>query len=170
MMIIRAALVALGFGVLAGPLAAEAQPVGRPALVDPSVPVTFSDAAGRLQLTGYLYRPQGEGPFPALALLHGCGGISPSIRWWAETLRRWGYVGLLVDSLGPRGETNVCDVFFRADPLDARMPDAYGAQTYLARQAFVDVTRIGVMGWSHGGTTTLYAVDDVYEQSSRVVD
>jgi dienelactone hydrolase len=139
----------------------KAQPVRRPALVRSSVTVSFPDASGRVQLTGHLYRPEGEGQFPALVLLHGCSGISPTHHWWAATLRGWGYVALLVDSLGPRGETNVCDTL-SVDSLYARMPDAYGSQSYLATQPFVDAARIGVMGWSHGGTTTLYAVDDVY--------
>ena len=26
-------------------------------------------------LTGYLYRPDGAGPFPAVVGLHGCGGL-----------------------------------------------------------------------------------------------
>jgi dienelactone hydrolase len=95
-------------------------------------------------------------------LLHGCGGISPLHHWWAATLRTWGYVALIVDSFSPRGETNVCDTLFRVDSLYARMPDAYAARSYLAARTFVDGTRIGVIGWSHGGATTLYAVDDVY--------
>jgi len=142
--------------VLVGVYPARAQTTGTSA-----VDVTFADAGGKLQLTGHLYRPDGEGPFPALVLLHGCGGISRTHHRWAETLRAWGYLALLVDSFGPRGETNVCDRF-RVDPQYARVADAYAAQSYLARQAFVDSTRIGVMGWSHGGMTTLYAVDDVY--------
>jgi dienelactone hydrolase len=42
------------------------------------------------------------------------------------------------------------------------MPDAYAAQAYLARQPFVDGNWIAVMGWSHGGSTTLYTVDNIY--------
>ena len=33
---------------------------------------------------------------------------------------------------------------------------------YLASQPFVATGRIGLIGWSHGGITTLHAVDDVY--------
>jgi dienelactone hydrolase len=42
------------------------------------------------------------------------------------------------------------------------MPDAYAARSYLAGQPFVAAARIGLIGWSHGGITTLHAVDDVY--------
>jgi dienelactone hydrolase len=94
-------------------------------------------------------------------LLHGCGGLTATYHGWAETLRSWGYVALLVDSFGPRGETVVCDTW-RVDPLHARMPDAYAARSYLAAQPFVAPARIGLIGWSHGGITTLHAVDDVY--------
>src|SRR5215510_57673 len=72
------------------------------------VAVTFSGAAGSPELTARLRRPDGGGPFPTLVLLHGCGGITPGNDWWTETLRRWGYVTLLVDSFGPRGRTNIC--------------------------------------------------------------
>jgi hypothetical protein len=76
--------------------------------------------------------------------------------------KQWGYVALLVDSLSPRGTTNICDSPRSVDPQYARMPDAYAAKAYLARQPFVDDTRIAVMGWSHGGSTALYAVDNIY--------
>jgi dienelactone hydrolase len=53
-------------------------------------------------------------------------------------------------------------VICQADPVHARMPDAYAARSYLAGQPFVAAARIGLIGWSHGGITTLHAVDDVY--------
>jgi poly(3-hydroxybutyrate) depolymerase len=53
-------------------------------------------------LRGLLFRPKGEGPFPAVVLLHGCRGIQPYQRDWAGKLAEWGYVALLVDSFGPR--------------------------------------------------------------------
>ncbi len=123
--------------------------------------VAFPATGGTPQLTGHLHRPEGSGPFPAVALLHGCGGISPTHHWWADRLRRWGYVALLVDSLGPRGQTNICDDYMVVNPL-TRMRDAYAARAYLASQSFAAPALIAVIGWSHGGTATLYAVDDVY--------
>ena len=123
--------------------------------------VTFPGAPGAPTLRAHLHRPDGDGPFAAVVLLHWCGGLTSTNHWWADTLRSWGYVSLLVDSLGPRGETVVCGTW-RVDPLYARMPDAYAARSYLAGQPFVAPARIGLLGWSHGATTTLHAVDDVY--------
>jgi hypothetical protein len=56
------------------------------------------------KLLGYLARPAGDGPFPAVVVLHGCGGFAAggSLQL-ADQLRDWGYVALMVDSLGPRG-------------------------------------------------------------------
>ena len=144
-----------------------------PAHVQPTstsaVDVTFPDTAGQLQLPGHLYRPDGPGPFPAVVALHGCGGIRPMHHRWAHTLQQWGYVALLVDSLSPRGQTNICDSSRSVDPQYARMPDAYAAKAYLTHQPFVDGTRIAVMGWSHGGSTALYAVDNIYLGRINVV-
>src|SRR6185295_7601682 len=50
-----------------------------------------------------LYRPAGQGPFPAVILLHGCAGVRRKDTQWAEALRQEGYVALVVDSLSGRG-------------------------------------------------------------------
>ena len=150
--------------VVLGVAPAPGQPTS-PAAVD----VTFPDTAGTLPLSGQLYRPDGPGAFPAVVALHGCGGIQPVHHRWAHTLQQWGYVVLLVDSFSPRGKTNICGSGLSVDPLYVRMPDAYAAQAYLAGQPFVDRTRIAVMGWSHGGATTLYAVDDISLQRLSAV-
>ena len=154
-LVVWGALIGL-LGVL-GMSHAPAQPTQTAA-----VEVTFADLASMLQLRGSLYRPDGSGPFPAVVALHGCGGMGPRLHQWASTLQQWGYVVLLVDSFTPRGQANICDDVFRVDPQYARMPDAYAAKAYLARQPFVAAQQIGLMGWSHGGWTTLYAVDAIY--------
>ncbi len=46
--------------------------------------VSFSIAES-IQLTGNLCRPKGDGPFPALVLMHGCGGA----RSGAMGCKRW---------------------------------------------------------------------------------
>lgn len=113
---------------------------------------------GALNLTGRLTKPDGKGPFPAIVLLHGCGGIQPKRdHRWAERLAGWGYVTLQVDSFRPRGLSNVCTYSGReaTDILQKRVTDGYDAKRYLAGLPFVDRSRIAVMGWSHGGITTL---------------
>ena len=105
-------------------------------------------------LKGYLTRPQGDGPFPAVVLLHGCGGIRASVKeTWPERLSSWGYVVLVVDSFSTRGIHDTCDhIFFE------RVYDAYGALEFLSKSSFVDPKRVALMGFSAGGIATLQAV------------
>jgi len=42
--------------------------------------------------------------------------------------------------------------------VEKRVYDAYDAKTYLSGLPFVDRGRIAVLGWSHGGFTTLQAL------------
>ena len=48
------------------------------------------------------------GPYPAVVVLHGCGGISSHSTGIADRLGAWGYVALAVDSLSPRGISSAC--------------------------------------------------------------
>jgi dienelactone hydrolase len=108
-------------------------------------------------LKGNLYKPEGNGQFPAVVVLHGCAGIDYHFRAWAEQLKKWGYVALIVDSFSPRGVDRVCGQSYRVPDLE-RAADAYGAATYLKQLPYVDSDKIGLMGFSHGGWTGLRAV------------
>jgi len=56
-----------------------------------------------------LTKPDGDGPFPAVVLLHGCGGMTSSYpNQWDQRLAEWGYVSLQVDSLTPRMISSIC--------------------------------------------------------------
>jgi dienelactone hydrolase len=124
--------------------------------------------AAPTQLEGLLYRPSGAGPFPAIVLAHGCGGLyardgNPAARHddWARRFHGLGYVVLLVDSFTPRGLREICTVSDRTiQSRRERARDAYGALVFLQGQPFVRPERIGLMGWSNGGSTTLWTILD----------
>ena len=120
------------------------------------------------RIEGVLFQPKGTGPFPAVVLLHGCGGLykpdgglTPRHQEWAYLLRDRGYVVLMPDSFNPRGVREICHRKNRGDldPDGDRARDAFGALAYLAAQPFVKGDRVGLMGWSHGSMTTLATVD-----------
>jgi dienelactone hydrolase len=123
-------------------------------------------AGEAVQLSALQFRPQGAGPFPAIVLMHGCSGmytpsgyITASYRNWAELLALDGYVAVLVDGFNPRGYRTICELQKR--PIlesRERVEDAYATARWLASQPYVEKGRIGLIGWSNGGTGTLYAM------------
>jgi dienelactone hydrolase len=121
--------------------------------------VSFQSADGSTTVDGTLFKPAGAGPFPGVVLLHGCGGIRPHFVQWAGAIRDMGYVALLVDSFRPRGISAICaSSQTMASMTTDRAADAYGALRYLKGLPFVDGDRVVLMGWSHGGWTTLEAM------------
>jgi dienelactone hydrolase len=126
-----------------------------------------------VQLSGLMFRPLGTGPFPALVLMHGCGGmytnqgyVTASYRHWAELLALDGYVALLVDSFGARGFRSICELQKR--PIREsreRADDIYAARQWLAAQPYVAGDRVGLIGWSNGASGTLYGMR--YSQPRR---
>src|SRR5207245_1247740 len=53
-------------------------------------------------------RPEGPGPFPAILLVPGCGGIAPARIKTAEELMRQGYVVVFVDYVSARNVQTAC--------------------------------------------------------------
>jgi len=117
--------------------------------------VTFASLDPRLHaaLSATLHHPAGSGPFPAMVLLHTCGGLQPHEDDWGVWFARAGYIALVVDSFGPRGVRNVC-AGGKPD-MRERGFDAYGALAYLRGRSDVDATRVGAIGWSHGAGTAI---------------
>ena len=98
-----------------------------------------------LVIEGNLYKPEGNGPFPAVVVLHGCAGIDYHFRAWAEQLVEWGYVALIVDSFSPRGVNRVCGQSYRVPDIE-RAGDAYGAAIYLKQLPYVDSEKYRLIG------------------------
>ena len=111
------------------------------------------DQSNQVRIIGYLARPEGRGPFPAVVVLHGCAGFHQDMLAWADRLRRWGYVALSVDSFGPR-EIEMRCVGFGDQPADA-----FRALAYLKTQSYVRADQVAVLGFSMGGNSVLAALE-----------
>ena len=132
-----------------------------------SFPSLDGAANAPVVLTG-LWFPAATSPAPAVALFHGCGGafdrrgqLNRRMREYAALFNRAGYHALIVDSLTPRYEAELCTqrIGTRRVTQSNRRLDALGAVAYLAERADVDGKKIGLVGWSNGGSTVLAATN-----------
>jgi dienelactone hydrolase len=139
------------------------------ALAGPLERVEFEGASQRLisggliqgdRIQGYLAKPEGAGPFPAVIGLHGCAGMPDATKQkLVDELVAWGYVVLLVDSFGTRRVDHDC---FKGFLAIARISDAYGALAFLVGQTFVDPQRVAAVGFSKGGWVALSVSESNY--------
>ena len=134
------------------------------------------DATGNAVAISALYfRPPQATPgasVPLIVAAHGCGGmfsasasrrneLSERFASWTEQLLSDGYAVLWPDSFNSRGRRSVCLVK-RGEPSISpvtRRLDVLGALAFAAAQPGVDRERIALVGWSHGGSTTLAAIN-----------
>jgi len=125
--------------------------------------------SGGLRIQAYLYRPKGDGPFPAVIYNHGSRigreRQSAPFEHIGRLLTGAGYVALVSERRGygrSDGVTWPEDVSKHRGRtvarLDEETDDVLAAVDFLRTQAFVDARRLGVMGWSFGGIVTVFAV------------
>ena len=126
------------------------------------ISATKPHVGGNVALNAEIFRPKGKGQFPAVVMMHGCGGWQPavrhSIRQHAKFLMEKGYVVLSLDSFGPRGKAGgtVCKSFGSLrEAREYRTYDAFDALAFLQKQSFVDSDRIFLVGQSNGGSVAL---------------
>ena len=118
-----------------------------------------------VSLLGHWFASHDGGPRPAVVLLHGCGGpyergvLSARMREYTTMLNGEGWHALVLDSLTPRGEKELCTqkTGTRALTQTNRRLDALGALQWLAARPDVDAKRLVLLGWSNGGSTVLAA-------------
>jgi dienelactone hydrolase len=149
--IIALTLLATGLPVRAAPLPA---------------PQAVEIPSGSAVLQAQLYRPEGNGPFPVVIALHGCGGlaghsepIQTRYRDWAEQLLGDGKAVLFPDSYGSRELGPQCRVKERrVTARRERVADILAARQWLMQQSWAAHDRISLLGWANGASALLWAV------------
>lgn len=123
------------------------------------------DAGDGLKLDGWIMKPPGfdsTRKYPLLYLVYGePAGQTALDQWdgnylWYLMLTQHGYVVATVDNRGtpsPRGRAFRKAIYQKIGLVNSA--DQAAAARTMRRWAWVDSTRIGVWGWSGGGSTTL---------------
>ena len=140
--------------------------------------VTFPSIDGKITLVGYVFAPiqSAEGSrVPAVVMMHGRSGaysslakggydastLTPRHLMWGRFWAAQGFIALLVDGFGPRGHPagfprhSYGDRPDELNEVTVRPLDAYAALTWLRTRNDVIGDRIGLQGWSNGGSATL---------------
>jgi dienelactone hydrolase len=152
--------------------------------------VEFLSRDGTSMIAAYLFRSDAApARAPAVVMLHGRSGAYSSLsegvydattlsarhKAWGEMLAREGYVALMVDDFGSLGYPQGFGRFTyddrpaELDEVTQRPLHAYGALRYLHAREDVDGSRVALLGWSNGGSTTLAAMADDKPGDMRAV-
>ncbi len=136
------------------------------------------DVGGGVMLDGWMLKPSSFDParrYPLLMHVYGePAGVTVTHQWPGATglfhraLAEAGYIVASLDNRGtpaPKGAPWRKAVYGTVGDLSSK-EQAAGVKALLARHAFLDGTRVGIWGWSGGGSNTLNALfrfPDVYQ-------
>ncbi len=144
---------------------------GKPEVISGNV--RFPGKAGTVG--GYLSRPAGTGPFPAVIVIHENRGVTEYIQDVTKNLAHEGYVGLSVNlvsrSLGPDypgGSDEAMKALGQLSDADA-MADLDAGMAYLQKQPVVFTNSIGCMGFCMGGRFSLLFAEHNKDLKAAVV-
>jgi dienelactone hydrolase len=112
--------------------------------------IGFHNSRQDIALAGMLFVPRGEGPFPAVVVIHGSGTSRRDNGWYltlTDYLQKNGIVVLLPDKRG--SEKSAGD--WRSADFHDLATDTLAAIDYLRAQDHVAISDVGIVGMSQGG-------------------
>jgi dienelactone hydrolase len=96
---------------------------------------------------------------PTVILLHGCGGPQRvHIQDWVDVLNGWGYNAVVINSIEPRGASQICNQTYRIVTPEQRSADAYDTAKWILNQEWA-TDKVGAIGFSHGAWSLLYSAE-----------
>jgi dipeptidyl aminopeptidase/acylaminoacyl peptidase len=116
----------------------------------PKEPIRYRSSDG-LEITGLMCKPEGDGPFPLIAVNH--GGFEPAhtIGGMVHLFAKLGYVAVASDYRGAGGSQG------RHELALGEVDDVLSAIRWARSLPFVDGSRTVTFGVSHGGMISLLA-------------
>ncbi|HEV2667165.1 MAG TPA: prolyl oligopeptidase family serine peptidase [Blastocatellia bacterium] len=143
---------------------------------DPGAPKLVSFTSGDLTLRGFLYKPEGEGPFPAIIWNHGSEKLPGQQPELARFYTKQGFVFFLPHRHGHGRSPGdyIQDLIEKYSAMEKNRTlverrvvklqeeynqDVVAAVEWLRGQSFVDQERLVMSGCSYGGIQTLLAAE-----------
>jgi len=123
--------------------------------------------SGNLRIEAYLYKPEGEGPFPVVIYNHGSRAgrerLEVPFLFVATMLSASGYAVLVPERRGYGKSDGTTFAEEVGNDVGQKLihrfyeesSDVLASLEYLKSVSFVDSKRIAIMGWSHGGIATV---------------
>lgn len=125
--------------------------------LDQLVNTTIPGLDGGPDVRAYVARPQGEGPFPTVIMIHEFFGLRESILSKADLLAQQGYLVVAPDTFRgsttgwiPRAIYQVIST--KSENVDADLDSVYA---WLESNPDVNADRIAIAGFCYGGRTSL---------------
>ena len=112
--------------------------------------VFFRNEAQDLDLAGMLFIPDGEGPFPAVVIIHGSRGSYRDRNWYltlSSYMQKNGVAVLLPDKRG--SEKSQGD--WHTSSFEDLATDTLAAIDFMKSQEIMEVSHLGIIGLSQGG-------------------
>lgn len=104
-------------------------------------------------------------PKPTIIFAHGCGGAHrPHVHFKSRLIASWGYNVVVVDSFSKRWAGDVCSDTLSVTAAQ-RNADLQDAAEWIQQQPW-HKGKIGIIGYSHGGSAVLHAVG--YRNSKNI--
>lgn len=137
--------------------------------------VSYKSRVDGLEIPAYVFAPlkkRGAHGLPALVWVHGFvhGDWGTDMFPFVRDAVQHGYVVITPDY---RGSTGYGDAYYKLiDYGGKEVDDVRSAVDYLATLSYVDTTRMGIMGWSHGGFITslvLFGDDNPFKAGAAIV-
>lgn len=121
------------------------------------VNTTIPGVNGGPDVRAYVAKPEGEGPFPTVIMIHEFYGLRESIVGKADFLAKEGYLVIAPDTF--RGSTTswiprAIYQVINTKPEDVNT-DLDSVYAWLETQSDVDAGRIAILGFCYGGRTSL---------------